>query len=809
MEKRLGSLDDIRQEEGGMNTKKQPFGLPAIRQLVRDESDEKVYRVVLAGGTAPDVVLCHIYGGELKIMHVPVAEFQRRAVSGYQGNDRFVWIEQDPFDAFKQMTRVTSGHVLKSQENWNRIEALVSHPALFRKTLYPGVARRLIFEQHAKAQGVCVQVIRRLHRWYLQRGMTPLAVSSNLWRSGRAEQPPRFRDDSDVNSEIRKRQFSARPGRRPPDTRRYALPSELLDRLLSQYVDIYLTSREGPWDVDVPDELMKQIGVTVLNATFPSRRTARKKSRPEGISSKRGRRWPRAAPKRQGRRRRRTMQNMVDHLNYVCRCVREVRDVTGQIIELELAPFEEVTLRQFQHYWMTRVPVSVRKRRAMGERTYELTGRPIQGHALQHSVGPGAEFMIDATIADIYLVSRVSRIVVVGRPTVYLVMDVWSRMIVGVLATFDPPSFDAVALVLENIVTPKDELCARYGLAIEQQQWPCQCLPSVGFVTDRGSDYMKVDAWRAVARSLHLSISNVKVRDPLMRALIERRFGVIPLHFQPASFGVVEKDAAIRGAPRYAWDATHTLGEFTKKLLRAILVYNQMPIGREGAEPDMVFQGMADTPLNRWNWGMENRTGSLRKHSLDEVRMATWPHDTATPKGKGLDWNGVYYTSPYIESTLVHCWGRRGRDPVPIQFNPGNISQIILLGKDHPEYGYQARTNRVMPGDTTLMEWEIQKMLSRANARQQMEAMQPQRVMENLNNGQESRMARQEQREALARAGLDHPETVGMRAAREREMGRKQAVPVPASTANVHDSGRAEAEIAARHRHNTLDLLGD
>ncbi|MBN3748321.1 hypothetical protein G3N96_23270 [Burkholderia sp. Se-20373] len=798
---------------GDMKEKEPRLVLPAVGELVRDESNGKLYRVVLAGNGAPDVALCNVFGSRLEIKHVSLEAFQRRAAPDYQNEDQLVRVVDDPFDAYKQVIGRTKGHESKSVENWTRIEGLMEDRNLFKKLLYEGLTRRLIFEQHANDQGVSIQLIRRLHRTYLQRGMTPLSVASNFWRCGRMEQPARFRGSDDVNTKIKQRAFKSRPGRRSPDGGHYAIPSELLNQLFQQYVDIYLTSKEGPWRVDIPDELTKRIIRKIPGAKFPARRIA-PKARQHGRAKRTSTgQWPHAPSMRDGPRRRQTMQRLVDHLNYVCRCTREVRDVTGQIVSLELAPFEEVTVRQFQHYWLTRVPAVVRKRRAMGERKYALTGRPKHGHALQHSVGPGNEYMIDATVADVFLVSRYDRTVVVGRPTVYLVMDVWSRMIVGVLVTLDPPSFAAVALVLENIVTPKDEFCARYGLQIDPGQWPCHDLPGNGMSADRGSDYMKIDAWKRVNQQLHLPISNVKARDPLMHALVERRFGTIPAHFQRESFGVVEKDAAARGSPHYAWDATDTLSEFTKKLLRAILVYIQTPIGREGAEPDMIFQGMADTPLNRWNWGMENRTGSLRHHSLDEVRMATWPHSTALPTERGLLWQGVYYTSPYIESTLIHCWGRDAREPVPIQFNPGDMSCILLEGKGHLEYGYQAGTNKQMAGNVDLMEWNIRNLIDRANSRREKRKMQPQRVMEIINNAEESRKSKRDQKIALKQAGLNHPETVGMREARERERDATRKSKQPSLMNMRRDSSRAEdqaeSEIEARLRSNTSDLLGD
>ena len=731
------------------------------------------------------MVLCNIWGSHLDIEHVPISEYLTRAAPDYMGDGRFVRVEVDPFSSFNQIVCSTPGHLEQSRLNWQHIEALANSRTDLIKTLYSGATRRRILEQYALEQKVSLQLIRRLHRLYLQKGMTEAAVASNLWRCGRIEQPANPGPGDDANPEIRSRQYTKRPGRKPSDGGHYAVPSKLLNRLFAQYVDIYLTSKAGPWAVDVSDELMDEIKRKVKDAKLPA--THRKRRKRDGTRTRQTltRRWPKGAHGRDGKRRRRTMQDMVDHLNYVCRCTREVRDSSGQIIELELAPFNEVTLRQFQHYYHTRVPPAVRKRRHMGDRCYAHTGRPKRGHALQHCVGPGSEYIVDATIADVYLVSVYDRTVVVGRPTVYLAMDLWSRMIVGVHVTFEPPSFEGVALVLENIVTPKDEFCRRYGLTIEPQSWPCRDLPSIGFQADHGSDYLKADGWTAAIKRLHFSMSNVRVGDPTMRALIERRFGIIPVRFQRASYGVVERDATTRGEPRYSWDATDTLSEFTKKLLRAILVYSKTPIGREGAEPDMVFQGMADTPINRWNWGMENRTGSLRTHSIDEVRLATWPHAMAKPTDRGLDWQGVYYTSPYIESTLIHCWGKDAGQEVPIQFHPDDMSQIILVGRDRPEYGYQSGTNKQLPGSVDLLQWKIYQKTDRANARRQKKQMQPERVMESLNNAEESRDSKREQKKALDLAGMKHPETGRIRSARARERQFNKQVPRAVS------SGRA------------------
>lgn len=730
---------------------------PAVGELFREKDSGKIFRVVYADrGHAsnreePDVVLCNIFGSRLDIQFVPITRFRTRCMPEYPGKGHLTVVDprDDPYGRFRTNGRATPANDEKSELNWKRIKHFVENPRLFYRALGSGSDRKNILQDVADTSGVSIQLIRKLHREYMQRGMSADAVAAELWRCGRRLQPPRYVEGEHAKPTLAERKYRKRPGRLPSRQGSHAVRTEALERLFEQYIDIYITSKVGPWELDVSPELMKEVRQFNSNAIFPSRGRIKK------AGSARIK-WSKNKGK-SGKRRRLVWQDLVDHLNYVCRCVHIARDVTGQIIELELAPFGIVSHRQLTYYYATRVPIEVRKIRSMGAKEYASHGRPIRGHALQHSVGPGAEYMIDATIADIYLVLAYDRTVVVKRPTVYLAMDVWSRMIAGFHVSFDPPSFESVALMLENIALPKSELCGKYGIRIDPSLWPCDYLPSSGFVADRGSDFMKNLTWMAVNKVLSVPVSNVKAWDPTMRALMERRFGIIPALYQRASYGVVESDATTRGAPRYMWDATLTITEFIKRLIRAILRYNQTPIGRRNAPPEMVAAGLADTPLNRWHWGMDTLTGSLRRHSIDDIRRATWPTEAAQPTRSGLLWRGMYYTSPFIEANLIHCWGKDSKKKLMIQFDPSDPSRIILPGADRLEYGQLAGSNTQSPEGWTLMEWEIYQSQQRRAAREQHDALEEQRIKDLLNNAEESRVAKQEQKTALNKAGLDHP----------------------------------------------------
>ncbi|TBL68368.1 hypothetical protein [Paenibacillus thalictri] len=57
--------------------------------------------------------------------------------------------------------------------------------------------------------------------------------------------------------------------------------------------------------------------------------------------------------------------------------------------------------------------------------------RPMIGSENEKVIGPGKAFEIEAAVADVCLVSSVARNHSIERPVVRIVVDEWSRMIVG------------------------------------------------------------------------------------------------------------------------------------------------------------------------------------------------------------------------------------------------------------------------------------------------------------------------------------------------------------------------------------------
>src|SRR5699024_11573469 len=87
---------------------------------------------------------------------------------------------------------------------------------------------------------------------------------------------------------------------------------------------------------------------------------------------------------------------------------------------------------------------------------------------------------------------------VIGRPAIYAVLDVYSRIITGLYVGLEGPSWIGAMMALDNMVADKVEFCKQYGIDITPEQWPTHHLPEIIIAEDRKSTRLN---------SSHVSIS--------------------------------------------------------------------------------------------------------------------------------------------------------------------------------------------------------------------------------------------------------------------------------------------------------------
>jgi len=343
------------------------------------------------------------------------------------------------------------------------------------------------------------------------------------------------------------------------------------------------------------------------------------------------------------------------------------------------------TLRQFR-YWLEKdndLFVLTRKRHT--PRVYDTDSRALLGSALDEVIGPGARYQIDATIADIYLVSRFDRSKIVGRPVNYVVIDVFSRMITGLYVGFEEPSWVGAMMALANATSPKPNWCKSYGIDIAAADWPCQSLPGA-ILADRGE--MLGKGADLLIERFGVRIENAAPYRADWKGIVERRFGLLHAQFGPYTPGYIEPDFRERGAQDYRLDATLDLDEFTR-VITTILLYcnNEHLIKGYKRSPEMIADGVNPVPITLWEWGIQRRIGLQRQFPPNIVKLALLPTGQARVTAKGIRFYGNYYSTP---RAIAEHWFERARQTrswkVDISYEPRCMDTIWLrdLKGDEP-----------------------------------------------------------------------------------------------------------------------------
>ena len=346
-----------------------------------------------------------------------------------------------------------------------------------------------------------------------------------------------------------------------------------------------------------------------------------------------------------------------------------------------LPPVEQLpTIRQFR-YWYHKTHDNKEKiTKRKGESKFNLDHRAITGKSDYGLMGPGSRYEIDATIGDIYLLSRFNRADIVGRPVLYFVLDVFSRMVTGMYVGLEGPSWAGMMMAIANAVSDKVKYCAEYGIEIAEEEWPCRGVPGV-IRGDRGE--LESKSADTLVNALNVRVEVAPPYRADMKGIVEQHFNTINGTTIARLPGHVLPDMSERGGHDYRHDAKFDIYQLTQIMIRSVLRHNNHHF-LEGYErtADMIKDNVIPIPLELWNWGIAH-SGALRAFPEDTVKLALMPADTATVTGKGIKFKGLYYL---CGRAAAEHWFETARAKkswkVDISYDPRNMGTIYIRNTD-------------------------------------------------------------------------------------------------------------------------------
>jgi len=351
-----------------------------------------------------------------------------------------------------------------------------------------------------------------------------------------------------------------------------------------------------------------------------------------------------------------------------------------------------------------------------GSKQYLQNHRQLLGNATNEVIGPGF-YEIDATIGDVYLVSRYNRNWIIGRPVVYMCIDKFSRMVVGLYVGLEGPSWNGAMNALANAMTNKVEYCRQYDIEISEEQWPVNHLCDT-IMADRGELEGKLS--ESLISSLHIKVLNSSPYRADAKGIVERNFRVInDKIIKPLLPGAVTPNS-VRGDKNYRLDGVLDLFQFTQIMIKSCLHHNRSWVNEYKREETMIEDDIEPIPIKLWNWGIKNRAGLLRSVPEDIVKLNLMPKKSAVISEKGIRLNGLLYTSETaIKERLFEKARMSGSWKVDVSYDPRNIN-LIYIRKDNGKSfekcylldGQDAHKNKSVEELVYLQEYEkLQKQI--------------------------------------------------------------------------------------------------
>jgi len=250
---------------------------------------------------------------------------------------------------------------------------------------------------------------------------------------------------------------------------------------------------------------------------------------------------------------------------------------------------------------------------------------------------PGAEtplsvVQVDHTPVDIILVDDIHRLPI-GRPWLTLLIDVFSRMVLGFYISFDPPGNLSLGLCLAQAFLPKEKWLAKQGI---ETAWPCWGVPRT-IHADNAKEF-RGNMLRKACKEYGIDLEWRPVARPHYGAHIERLLGTLndEIHSAP---GTTFSNPEERGQYDSEAHSAMSLAEFERWFtILCVEIYHQRKHSQLGMPP-----------IAKWQEGI---LGTKKKPGIgvppritDELRLKLdlMPYETRTVQHYGILWDHVQY----------------------------------------------------------------------------------------------------------------------------------------------------------------------
>ncbi|TMP87541.1 hypothetical protein CWC05_06705 [Pseudoalteromonas ruthenica] len=339
----------------------------------------------------------------------------------------------------------------------------------------------------------------------------------------------------------------------------------------------------------------------------------------------------------------------------------------------ELLPPEERISRRMFHYHFNRIFSRAEQlEMKVGTFKFKKDHEARQGTALDGIVGASHRYEVDATVLDLYVKypyikdARYS----MGRPTLYFVIDVYSTMIVGFYLGFGAPNSDGVAQAMVNACMCKVQFAQRYGLFIDECDWPAFFIPREVTI-DNGTEYPNKLVASILKSTLGIKAFNfTAVYRGDAKGTVEGTFNTFNgevAHFQPGSIFKEVDRTEQHPSNQAVWD----YNSLVRKIINFIILQNKSAKRLKKLNFEAMVDDIDISPESIFLHSLEEDMDGGRKTTPHDEAMLRWaflPEEEARVRPNCVFFNGLEYHHPHFrEEGLYQVAALEGTFPIIVK----------------------------------------------------------------------------------------------------------------------------------------------
>ncbi|QHE87137.1 hypothetical protein [Hydrogenophaga sp. BPS33] len=336
------------------------------------------------------------------------------------------------------------------------------------------------------------------------------------------------------------------------------------------------------------------------------------------------------------------------------------------------------------------VPIHEAHAARVGDADYRNNISKSDGTVHDDCVGPGDVYEIDATIVDLWLVSRYERSVIIGKATLYLVVDRSTGLIVGFYLSLGKPSWEGAKRAILSIASDWEALCKMAGVRYDEDDWPARRVFPNRFFADQGEGASKKSD--VVVEVGGIEVSAAPGASPRRKGLVECSFAMVQVPIKDHMGGYEpQKNVRKRLGKKYHKDACYSLDEMVKPFLQIIIKHNHTIRENAVLDPRLVYQGFEASPINIWNHNIAHSMGRPSRHDFEYMRERLLPTSKGVVKQSGVAYGGLLYSFDAPRYHVLTAYAGRGRESeVIVQYDPARAGDLWVSEKSAPDVIYRA-----------------------------------------------------------------------------------------------------------------------